>query len=169
MAQNGVCVMRVWSVLGVLVLVAACTLSKPDPQPTGPSPITGGEISVTSLDAPSPAPETKPAPAAIPEAAAKPDPAAKPAPEAPPAAPPPPAMSPEELACTDKGGLWGAVGKGGAACLMPTRDSGKQCRKESDCEGYCLARSGTCAPYSPMFGCNDIVQDNGVVVTLCID
>jgi hypothetical protein len=167
MAQNGVCVMRVWSVLGVLVLVAACTLSKPDPQPTGPSPITGGEISVTPLDAPSPAPETKPetkpAPAAIPEAAAK------PAPEAPAAAPPPPALSPEELACTDKGGLWGAVGKGGAACLMPTRDSGKQCRKESDCEGYCLARSGTCAPYSPMFGCNDIVQDNGVVVTLCID
>lgn len=154
--------MQVWSVLGVLVLVAACTLSKPDPQPNGPSPITGGEISVTPLDAapPAQAPDAKPDPAAEPT---------KPAPEAPPAAPPPPPMSPEELACSDKGGLWGAVGKGGAACLMPTRDGGQQCRKESDCEGYCLARSGTCAPYSPMFGCNDIVQDNGVVVTLCID
>lgn len=166
--------MRVLSLLAVLVLVAACTLSKPDPRPGGPSPITGGEISVTPLDAPSPAPEAKPDPAtepAKPDLAtepAKPEPA-KPAPETPPAAPPPPQMSPEELACTDKGGLWGAVGKGGAACLMPTRDGGKQCRKESDCDGYCLARSGTCAPYSPMFGCNEIVQDNGVVVTLCID
>jgi hypothetical protein len=154
--------MRLRSLLGILVLVAGCTLSKPDPAPSGPSPITGGEISVTPLDAPAPATSAEtPKPADTPKPAETPKPAVE--------APPPPAMSPEELACTDKGGLWGAVGKGGAACMMPTRDGGKQCRKESDCDGYCLARSGTCAPYTPMFGCNDIVQDNGVVVTLCID
>ena len=32
-----------------------------------------------------------------------------------------------------------------------------------------LARSGTCAPITPMFGCNDILQDDGREVTLCLD
>jgi hypothetical protein len=46
---------------------------------------------------------------------------------------------------------------------------GKACTRQSQCEGYCLARSGTCAPITPMFGCNDILQDDGREVTLCLD
>lgn len=159
--------MRVWSFVcasvWAIALVAGCTLSKPDaPAPAG-NPITGGEIAVTSLDAP--AADAAP----VKETGAKPVP--EPAPEIlpVPAAPEPRLMSPEEQLCAEKGGLWGAVGLAGAACMYPTNEAGKQCRKESDCDGYCLARSGTCAPYKPMFGCNEIVQDDGVVVTLCID
>lgn len=163
--------MRIWTVLCCMVLVAGCSLSRPERAEVAENPVTGAEIAVTTLDAP--LPDTVNPPEVIPPA--KPEPVmpepAKPEPEIlpVPADPPPLVMTPEEQACFEKGGLWGAVGSGGTACMYPTRDAGKQCRKESDCDGYCLARSGTCAPYTPMFGCNEIVQDNGVVVTLCID
>lgn len=163
--------MRIWTVLCCMVLVAGCSLSRPERAEVAENPVTGAEIAVTTLDAP--LPDTVNPPEVIPPA--KPEPVmpepAKPEPEILPvlADPPPQVMTPEEQACFEKGGLWGAVGSGGTACMYPTRDAGKQCRKESDCDGYCLARSGTCAPYTPMFGCNEIVQDDGVVVTLCID
>lgn len=163
--------MRIWTVLCCMVLVAGCSLSRPERAEVAENPVTGAEIAVTTLNAP--LPDTVNPPEVIPPA--KPEPVmpepAKPEPEILPvlADPPPQVMTPEEQACFEKGGLWGAVGSGGTACMYPTRDAGKQCRKESDCDGYCLARSGTCAPYTPMFGCNEIVQDNGVVVTLCID
>jgi hypothetical protein len=158
--------MRIWTMLCCMVLVAGCSLSRPERAEVVENPVTGAEIAVTTLDAP--LPDTVNPPEVIPPA--KPEPV-MPEPEIlpVPADPPPLVMTPEEQACFEKGGLWGAVGSGGTACMYPTRDAGKQCRKESDCDGYCLARSGTCAPYTPMFGCNEIVQDNGVVVTLCID
>lgn len=78
--------------------------------------------------------------------------------------------SPEEAKCLKSGGVWATAGKGSAmACVKPTRDAGKACTKQSQCEGFCLARSGTCAPITPMFGCNDILQDDGRRVTLCLD
>ena len=163
--------MRIWTMLCCMVLVAGCSLSRPERAEVAENPVTGAEIAVTTLDAPLPATATPPEviPPAKPEPVmpepAKPEPEILPVP----ADPPPLVMTPEEQACFEKGGLWGAVGSGGTACMYPTRDAGKQCRKESDCDGYCLARSGTCAPYTPMFGCNEIVQDDGVVVTLCID
>ena len=154
------------------LLLAACQLSLPGgPGGTAAAPanpITGDAIAVTSLDsAPAPAPE-----GAAPTAAAPP--AAEPAPLDPPAAAPiviePPPPSPEQIACERKGGSYARAGAGDArACIRPTRDGGKQCRRESDCEGTCLARSQTCAPITPMFGCNDILQDDGRRVTLCLD
>lgn len=158
--------MRIWTVLCCMVLVAGCSLSRPERAEVAENPVTGAEIAVTTLDAP--LPDTATPPEVVPPAKPEhvmPEPEILPVP----ADPPPQVMTPEEQACFEKGGLWGAVGSGGTACMYPTRDAGKQCRKESDCDGYCLARSGTCAPYTPMFGCNEIVQDNGVVVTLCID
>ena len=158
--------MRIWTVLCCMVLVAGCSLSRPERAEVAENPITGAEIAVTTLDAPTPetaAPPAKPEP--VPSESARPEDEILPVP----ADPPPQVMSPEEQACFEKGGLWGAVGVGGTACMYPTHDAGKRCRRESDCDGYCLARSGTCAPYTPMFGCNEIVQDDGVVVTLCID
>ena len=170
----------------ILALVlAGCTLgggklAKPD---DATNPITGDAIAVTSLDAPAPA-AADPAKAATAAAPAKPDATAQAAPAEPgatsadpakPTAPPAveqPArvMSPEELACVKKGGQWAAAGSaGGMSCLHVMRDAGKSCRKKSDCEGDCLARSNTCAPIAPLFGCNEILQDNGAMVTLCID
>lgn len=144
--------------------------------------ITGEAIEVTALDAPSAgaatspetaAPEAKPSEAAAPEA----PPAAPPAAEAPatepPAAetaPPPPPKPPQQIACEKKGGQWATAGQSGIkTCLARTRDSGKRCTRGTQCQGECLARSNTCAPYKPLFGCNDILQDDGRRVTLCID
>lgn len=86
------------------------------------------------------------------------------------ASPPPRPRSEQEIACVKKGGSWVAAGKSGAkTCVRTTKDTGKQCNRKSQCEGLCLARSGTCAPVVPLFGCNEIFQDNGQRVTLCID
>ncbi|WP_151717212.1 hypothetical protein [Gemmobacter serpentinus] len=86
--------------------------------------------------------------------------------EAAPAAP----KSPMQLACEKSRGTWRDTGgKGIKSCVFSTRDGGKSCRRESDCDGACLARSGTCAPLKPLFGCNDILQADGRQVTLCID
>lgn len=73
-------------------------------------------------------------------------------------------------ACTRSGGTMMAAGMAqGQVCIHDTRDAGKQCRRGSDCEGDCLARSGTCAPARPMFGCNEILMDSGARATLCRD
>ncbi len=78
--------------------------------------------------------------------------------------------SPEALACEKKGGTWSNTGLGALqTCIFRTRDGGEQCQRESDCEGVCLARSGTCSPFKPLLGCNEILQDNGVRATLCIE
>ncbi|MDP3960392.1 MAG: hypothetical protein Q8Q26_10105 [Pseudorhodobacter sp.] len=151
------------------LLLAACQLSLPGGSggtaAAPANPITGAAIAVTSLDsAPPPAPEVTAPPAAEP---VTPEP---PAADAAPIVTRPPPQSPEQIACEKTGGSYARAGAGDArACIRPTRDGGKQCRKESDCEGTCLARSQTCAPITPMFGCNDILQDDGRRVTLCID
>jgi hypothetical protein len=76
----------------------------------------------------------------------------------------------EQILCEKRGGSWDNAGKPGTkACIKRTRDAGKACRKQSDCESVCLARSRTCAPIKPLFGCNEILQDDGRRVTLCID
>jgi hypothetical protein len=94
-------------------------------------------------------------------------------------APPPRGVAPvepvaqkskEQITCEKRGGNWGNVGKSNLkTCIKRTKDAGKQCRKQSDCESVCLARSGTCAPVKPLFGCNEIFQKDGSRVTLCID
>ena len=166
--------MRLLPLLVVLIL-SACIPAKPGtggkPAVSVENPITGGAITVTPLAAVPPdaaaVPRPKPNPAAAP-----PDPATKPAAaeSAADIAPAPARMvSAAEQTCIRQGGSWGPAGKAGETCTKLTKDSGKQCNAESDCEGYCLARSGTCAPFIPMFGCNEILQDNGVQVTLCID
>jgi hypothetical protein len=128
-------------------------------------------------DLSSAAPEASPLATAVIETTSLDEPAAQPAPapdEAAPAAteeiaPTLPA-SPEEARCLRTGGTWATAGQSGAkACVTLTRDGGKACTRQSQCEGYCLARSGTCAPITPMFGCNDILQDDGREVTLCLD
>lgn len=177
-----------------LVLVAGC-LPLPGSKPSADGPAAeadGGAlateaIAVTPLDGPPAAasatpakgapsadaatPAAEPAPAAAPAQAkaeaTKPDTA-----EAPPAeeAPPPPPKSPEQLSCERKGGSWASAGGSGAkSCVRRTRDSGKHCSNGRQCEGDCLARSQTCSPIMPLFGCNEILQDNGARVNQCIE
>ena len=125
-------------------------------------PQAGAAIPAGTLKAPA-APAPAPAPSPAPKAEATAEPAAPPAEKAPP-------KSPEQLLCEAGGGLWSdAGGKGIKTCVQRTRDAGKSCKRESDCEGLCLARSRSCAPIKPLFGCNDILQADGRQVTLCID
>lgn len=160
-------------------LLSACQLTgakgpKAAGQDVTPNAVTGDPIEVKALDAApvagnAPAPADAPAPAAVSAKAAAPAPAATAAqPE--PVPPVVPARSEAQIACEKKGGTWYKVGKGEKrACVRQTRDSGKHCERESQCEGVCLARSGTCSPFKPMYGCNEIFQDNGARVTLCLE
>lgn len=79
-------------------------------------------------------------------------------------------LSPEEADCRAKGGQWAKAGKLAAmTCYVPSKDAGKSCSKQSDCSSQCLARSRTCAPIWPIFGCSDVLQSDGTLVKLCID
>ena len=170
-----------------LPLLAACQLSLPgnDRTEAASADVTGGTITTTSLDATSAPPVSTP-PASDPAIAtespamaevtadAPPGDAPAGAADAPPgdAVPPAPvvAKSPSQIACEEDGGIWARAGSGGGmACVRPTRDAGKQCSRKDDCQGECLARSRTCAPVQPLFGCNAVLMDNGAEVNLCIE
>ena len=173
--------------LTLTLTLAACTLALPGGKTDAPVPLASDAIEVTRLDAPKggaagpakatqpPATEpAKPAPDARPKAAPKPDPKAKPDETAvsppPEAAPPPATLSPEAQACQKRGGRYIKTGSGNLrACVKVTGEEGKTCTRETDCKGACLARSGTCSPVTPLFGCNDILQADGRRVTLCLD
>ncbi len=171
------------------VLLSACQLSLQgkSPEIAAVNPITTGQISVTSLDAP--AVQTEPAADALTPDTQTPDtltpdtltakavqdvsaPTAATA-AAPPVTPPPPAAPPKskaQIACEKGNGAWVNAGTTGTSvCQTALRDGGKQCSRDQDCEGQCLARSRSCAPYTPLFGCNEVLQDNGQRVTLCIE
>jgi len=75
----------------------------------------------------------------------------------------------EKAACADRGGRWGQGGGGGRfVCYTDTRDAGRSCTSSNDCEGLCLARSASCAPVTPLFGCNDVLTGGGQA-TICVD
>lgn len=179
-------ILRMMAALTVALALAACVAGGlGGDKAKGVNPITGGEIEVTALDAPSAdKPGTAAAPAGEVPPGEKPGTGPKPRPEkpepaavkeeiAPPeaAAPVPDALkSAAQLACEKKRDLWVKAGKSGAsACVKRTRDAGKRCTTGKQCQGECLARSGTCAPYQPLFGCNEVLQENGVRTTLCLD
>jgi len=89
-----------------------------------------------------------------------------------PAAVPPAAIvkSPQRLACEKQGGDFVIVGNSGAmACQSGTKDAGKTCNSSDECDGSCLARSRSCAPVKPLFGCNDILEAGSRLVSLCIE
>ncbi|MGH1329780.1 MAG: hypothetical protein ACRBBK_02775 [Paracoccaceae bacterium] len=72
--------------------------------------------------------------------------------------------------CIARGGQFGRGGlSGGYVCFETPRDAGKSCSKASDCESACLARSRTCSPIKPVFGCVDVLTQSGRPSTLCID
>lgn len=146
-----------------------------------PNAVAGDAIEVTSLDGSditgdqTPGPQSegeKPAQSITPEAVVEAEPVAdiEPAPQ--PELEEPPVeeqKSDKQIACEKKKGQWSKVGSSSHTCIFTTKDSGKSCTKGTQCEGECLARSGTCAPIRPLLGCNDILQDDGSRATLCIE
>jgi len=71
--------------------------------------------------------------------------------------------------CERRGGTFSKTGAGLFICVNRTRDATKSCSSSTQCEGVCLARSGTCSPVDPLIGCHDIVTDNGNMARVCID
>ncbi len=75
-----------------------------------------------------------------------------------------------EAQCIDRGGRWGKGGLSGTfVCYEDTRDANQTCDSAQDCEGICFARSRTCSPVKPIFGCHDILNALGAEATLCIE
>ncbi|MFE3837113.1 hypothetical protein [Pseudogemmobacter sonorensis] len=172
-----------------LLMLAGCELALPSggggAAATGPNPVTGPMIEVTALEDAAAAPVAARAAAqAIPGASppsdmTEPDtalsevagpesgpPAFGPSEEA---APPAARKSQAQLACEKAGGKWSRAGQAGYACVSTTRDNGKACTRASQCESACLARSGSCAPWKPLFGCNEILDDMGRRMTQCLE
>lgn len=160
------------------LLLAGCQLSLPGRGGEAAPPLAGavaGDVIETSVlpepGAAAAQPEAvapaAPAPEAVPEPA--PEAAPEPAPEAAPAIPP--ALAAAAAACARTGGRLGPRGAGNAsyACFSTPRDAGKSCNKAGDCSSACLARSLTCAPLQPLFGCHEVLTDRGQRVTQCLE
>lgn len=92
-----------------------------------------------------------------------------------------------EAACLAAGGRWAPVGIfPSPICRVPTRDGGRICGDDGECEGSCLAdltpaeraaamkgetinRLGRCTGESPVFGCMAVVREGGRASILCRD
>ncbi len=83
------------------------------------------------------------------------------------AAPPIPALARAQASCAAQGGRLVSVTTGRFACQLDTGDANRRCTARGDCEGECLARSGTCAPARPLFGCHEVLNARGAPVTEC--
>jgi hypothetical protein len=75
----------------------------------------------------------------------------------------------ERALCARRGGALQSSPRGTLACVRMLPDAGRQCRTSSDCAGACLARSGTCAPMTPLFGCHAVLTPTGARVTECLE
>ena len=76
----------------------------------------------------------------------------------------------QQQICEAEGGTFG-TGPGGATrvCFIEPEDANQPCSSARDCDGLCLARSRTCAPIKPLFGCHEALLDNGRPATVCLD
>lgn len=90
--------------------------------------------------------------------------------------------------CARVGGRWGPAGLfPKPICRVPTRDGGRVCADDGECEGSCLAALtqaqreqvvrarqklptlGQCTPAVPVFGCQAVVRQGWVTGILCRD
>lgn len=79
-------------------------------------------------------------------------------------------LAEQRESCERRGGRWGlALGKTVYVCYRDTRDANKSCTRETDCEGLCLARSRTCSPIEPFFGCHEVLNSRGLRQTRCVE
>ena len=79
-------------------------------------------------------------------------------------------MAIQKARCEADGDIWGPAGaKGSFICFRRTPDGGNRCSSADDCRGVCLARSGTCSPFDPLLGCQEILTASGTRAMLCVD
>ncbi len=72
--------------------------------------------------------------------------------------------------CESSGGRFEPGEKGaGFLCFHTPPDAGKVCHRASDCSTACLARSHSCAPISPLIGCQEVLEEDGSIVSQCIN
>lgn len=55
----------------------------------------------------------------------------------------------------------------GGACLEPSFDQGRACRKKSDCAEACLAQSQSCSAPPPPSACIPVLDEQGRATTGC--
>jgi len=78
-------------------------------------------------------------------------------------------LAENRAACEADGGRWGPALSGAVfVCYQTPRDAGQRCKTANDCETLCLARSNTCAPVDPFYGCHEVLGKRGTPSTLCI-
>lgn len=161
--------------LGLLLagtVLAACVSAGGDQTiievPLGDIP--AGEVAGDATAEPASVPESEPEPEPEPAPEPTPEPAPDLTPEpAPPVPSEPPAQARARAACDDQNGLFTRRSEGLYTCVQRTRDGGQQCSQRSDCDGECLARSGTCTPFTPLFGCHEVLSGPGRRETVCLD
>lgn len=78
-----------------------------------------------------------------------------------------PGSGPEEVLDCPGGTV--VQGFAGPTCAKPTPDAGLACTKASDCSGTCMAETMTCSDITPLFGCHQVVMEDGQQVGLCVD
>ncbi|AZQ66349.1 hypothetical protein EF888_03900 [Silicimonas algicola] len=72
--------------------------------------------------------------------------------------------------CERAGGRWGLTSsKTSYVCYRAMPDANKTCRSADDCDGLCLARSRTCSPIEPFYGCHQVLSGSGLPQTMCIE
>ena len=76
----------------------------------------------------------------------------------------------QKVACENKGGRWGAAAnKTSFVCYVTLPDANQTCQTGNDCTGFCLARSRTCSPIQPFYGCHEVLSRGGLPQTICIE
>ncbi|MEM6635347.1 MAG: hypothetical protein AAF667_05585 [Pseudomonadota bacterium] len=76
----------------------------------------------------------------------------------------------QQEACEDQGGRFaGGPREGTQVCYLPNADANEPCSNATDCDGLCLARSRSCSPVTPIFGCVEILLAGGLPVTQCFE
>ncbi len=79
-------------------------------------------------------------------------------------------MAERRASCEKSGGRWSPAANGAIfICYRNLPDAHKGCRAETDCEGFCLARSRTCSPVEPFFGCHEVLSAGGLPQTVCVE
>ena len=73
----------------------------------------------------------------------------------------------QDTDCAQRGGEV-VIGLAGPTCAMPEPDAGKACLSSEQCSGFCLAKTRSCSPVRPYFGCHSLYE-NGEVVEICVD
>ena len=83
--------------------------------------------------------------------------------------PPAAQMRRDRAECEARGGEYAQAGLLGHACFLPTKDAGKTCQSDSDCQGICFAETRQCSKVTPIFGCFSHLPKPGQVEEICVD